>query len=66
MEGVCRLLSLILNHWLQCIAVNEIEWEEHIERRRQKSPSTIDFLDGEQCKELEVDGVSIMHYIYIF
>ncbi|KAM5557603.1 structural maintenance of chromosomes flexible hinge domain-containing protein GMI1 [Rosa sericea] len=45
----------------KCIAVERTEWENHIERRRQRSPSTIELLDAEQCQELEVDGAFPVH-----
>ncbi|XP_050387770.1 structural maintenance of chromosomes flexible hinge domain-containing protein GMI1 [Argentina anserina] len=43
----------------KCIAVDKTEWDIHIEKRRQKSPSTIELLGAEQCQELEVNGALV-------
>ncbi|PQQ04219.1 uncharacterized protein Pyn_24805 [Prunus yedoensis var. nudiflora] len=40
----------------KCVAVESNEWDNQIEKQRQKSPSTIDLLDAEECQELGVDG----------
>ncbi|XP_062024836.1 structural maintenance of chromosomes flexible hinge domain-containing protein GMI1-like [Rosa rugosa] len=45
----------------KCIDVERTEWENHIKRPRQKSPSSIELLDAEQCQELEVDGIKTLY-----
>ncbi|VVA11274.1 PREDICTED: DEFECTIVE IN MERISTEM [Prunus dulcis] len=40
----------------KCLAVESNEWDNQLEKQRQKSPSTIDLLDVEECQELGVDG----------
>ncbi|KAM1976756.1 hypothetical protein ACFX15_041359 [Malus domestica] len=39
-----------------CVAVGSTEWDNQLEKQRQKSPSTIDLLDAEQCQELDING----------
>ncbi|CAB4302019.1 unnamed protein product [Prunus armeniaca] len=40
----------------KCVAVESNEWDNQLEKQRQKSPSTIDLLDAEECRELGIDG----------
>ncbi|XP_043816102.1 structural maintenance of chromosomes flexible hinge domain-containing protein GMI1 isoform X2 [Manihot esculenta] len=40
----------------KCMAIERIEWNNQLEKRRLRAPSTIDLLDAEHCRELEVGG----------
>ncbi|XP_043716489.1 structural maintenance of chromosomes flexible hinge domain-containing protein GMI1 [Telopea speciosissima] len=37
-------------------AINDAEWNFHLEKQRQKAPSTIDVLNAQHCQQLELDG----------
>lgn len=41
------------------MAIERIEWNNQLEKRRLRAPSTIDLLDAEHCRELEVGGVRV-------
>ncbi|XP_060675499.1 structural maintenance of chromosomes flexible hinge domain-containing protein GMI1 isoform X2 [Ziziphus jujuba] len=40
----------------KCLAVESVEWDCQLEKRRQKAPATIDLLSETLCRELDVDG----------
>ncbi|XP_042487826.1 structural maintenance of chromosomes flexible hinge domain-containing protein GMI1 isoform X2 [Macadamia integrifolia] len=37
-------------------AINDTEWNFHLEKQRQKAPSTIDILNAQHCQQLELNG----------
>ncbi|KAJ4954884.1 hypothetical protein NE237_011667 [Protea cynaroides] len=37
-------------------AIDTAEWNYLLEKRRQKAPSTIDMLNAQHCRQLEIDG----------
>lgn len=49
---------------MQCIAINDTEWENQTEKACQKLPSIIEVLSLSNCQELEVDGVSSLFCLY--
>ncbi|KAF8379724.1 hypothetical protein HHK36_029171 [Tetracentron sinense] len=41
-------------------AVQSTEWDYQLEKRRQKAPSIIDILSAQHCRQLDIDGVSLL------
>ncbi|KAK2992739.1 hypothetical protein RJ640_023252, partial [Escallonia rubra] len=40
----------------KCLAVDAAKWNDQLEKRRQKTPSSIDLLSAKHCQELKIEG----------
>ncbi|KAK2665304.1 hypothetical protein Ddye_003878 [Dipteronia dyeriana] len=46
-------------HLIQCVCLDNIDWDRRVEKQPDKTPSTIDLLNTTQCQALGIDGVKI-------
>ncbi|KAK1562477.1 hypothetical protein Q3G72_012590 [Acer saccharum] len=43
----------------RCVCMDNIDWDQQVEKQLDKTPSTIDLLNTTQCQELGIDGRKI-------